>query len=266
MKMIMTSMARANSERLPGKNTRMFCGKPLLEWTLLCGHLAESITDIYVTVDSMELARIVEKYGVPIFQPEKSTHFGMWGGPVADAYIFRYFIQRGLDLGYRLTTLPTAPLKRPCDFDAVTKMYEDLIKEKPDGHFELVDEAPMGNVSIAIDDGNFQIRKGLTGHEENLLYHTGACGVQNMDWWINHYGYTEYLFDDYKKGIIKKEIEDGTADLSVIDTGKHHWVSDVVYFYQLPVWAARDIDDIYEWEYCEWAFQKYILDEGYYDN
>jgi len=264
MKMIMTTMARANSERLPGKNTRMFCGKPLLEWTLLCGHLAESITDIYATVDSIELARIVEKYGTPIFQPEKSTHFGMWGGPVADGYLFSYFIKHGLKLGHRMTSLPTAPLKRPCDFDNATRAYEELIKLHGGYDLELVDQAPMGNVSISIDAGNFVIKQTVSAHKDKLLYHPGALGVQDMEWWIKKYGYADYIFEDYEKGIIKKEIDDGTADLSVIDIAKHCWVSDVVYYYQMPVWAARDIDDIYEWEYCEWAFEKYILNEGYY--
>ena len=264
MKLIMTTMARTNSERLPGKNTRMFCGKPLLEWCLLCGHLAENVTDIYVTVDSIELARIVEKYGIPIFQPEKSTHYGMWGGPVADAYLFRYFYDHGIPEQDRITTLPTAPLKRPCDFDGAIDMYEQLLLKDPTRNFELVDQAPMGNISMAVDDGDFTCVKAWTGHETKLLMHCGAFGVQAMNWWIQRYGYDKHLYKDVDKRIIKEEVEDGTADLSVIPKSLHHWKSKTIYFYQMPVWACHDIDDIYEWNYCEWAFEKYILNEGYY--
>ena len=68
----MRMMARGNSERMPDKNARMFCGKPLMEWTFLCGKKAKYVGDMYLVTDSPQYAEMAERNDVTVvMQPEK---------------------------------------------------------------------------------------------------------------------------------------------------------------------------------------------------
>jgi len=55
--------ARGGSKRLPGKNIREFCGKPLIAWTI---EAAKDCSRIVVTTDSFEIADISQKYGADV--------------------------------------------------------------------------------------------------------------------------------------------------------------------------------------------------------
>lgn len=71
---------KGQSERIPGKNLRLFCDKPLFSWTL--GELAAcpSIMRIIVDTDSEEIARLV--VGLPkVCVHERPTH--LWGNHVS---------------------------------------------------------------------------------------------------------------------------------------------------------------------------------------
>lgn len=65
--------ARGGSKGLPGKNTRIFNGKPLIAWTIEQAKLAPSIDRIIVSTDSEEIAAVAIKYGaeVPFLRPKE---------------------------------------------------------------------------------------------------------------------------------------------------------------------------------------------------
>jgi CMP-N,N'-diacetyllegionaminic acid synthase len=50
--------ARSGSKRLPGKNVRPLCGKPLFVWSVLAGLACSKIARIIVSTDSAEYQRI----------------------------------------------------------------------------------------------------------------------------------------------------------------------------------------------------------------
>tara|TARA_Y100000589_G_scaffold319385_1_gene347880 strand:+ start:981 stop:1643 length:663 start_codon:yes stop_codon:yes gene_type:complete len=58
--------ARGGSKRLPKKNIRNFCGKPLISWTIEAAKNSKFIREIYVSTDSEEIAEISIKYGAKI--------------------------------------------------------------------------------------------------------------------------------------------------------------------------------------------------------
>lgn len=63
--------ARAGSKRLPGKNTMVLNGKPLIGYTIEAANKARAITDCVVSTDSGEIASIAESLGgkVPFIRP-----------------------------------------------------------------------------------------------------------------------------------------------------------------------------------------------------
>ena len=100
----------------------------------------------------------------------------------------------------------------------------------------------------------------------------GAIGVLNWDVWWRSYDYRELIFDDIEAGVIKPEVLAGDpswcSELDEKGIQAFHpelLAESEMFFYLLPRYAGVDIDDLYDWNYCEWAFEKYILNEGYYD-
>jgi CMP-N-acetylneuraminic acid synthetase len=63
--------ARGGSKRVPGKNTRLLGGKPLLLWTLESARGIRGICDILVSTDSLEISDLAKSSGalVPWFRP-----------------------------------------------------------------------------------------------------------------------------------------------------------------------------------------------------
>ena len=73
MKILVVIPARAGSKRIPRKNVRLLCGKPLIlysvenAWRLS----KEYDTDVVVSTDDDELSRIVEKRGMEVRSEER---------------------------------------------------------------------------------------------------------------------------------------------------------------------------------------------------
>ena len=63
--------ARAGSKGLPGKNTRLLCGKPLIVWTIEKALRSRHLDRVVVTTDSEEIAAIALEAGaeVPFTRP-----------------------------------------------------------------------------------------------------------------------------------------------------------------------------------------------------
>ena len=66
MSSIAVILARGGSKRLPGKNKRMFHGKPLVAWTIEAALLSKSFDKVLLSTDSQEIAEIGLKYGADV--------------------------------------------------------------------------------------------------------------------------------------------------------------------------------------------------------
>ena len=66
-------MARSGSKRLPGKNIRLFAGKPMFMWAMEALLRHGGFSRVIVSTDSREIARLAEAAGaeVPFIRPEK---------------------------------------------------------------------------------------------------------------------------------------------------------------------------------------------------
>ncbi len=72
MKVLAIIPARAGSKRLPGKNTRLLAGKPLIAHTINAAVQSSCCDEIVVSTDSQEIADISLQYGasVPWLRPD----------------------------------------------------------------------------------------------------------------------------------------------------------------------------------------------------
>lgn len=70
MKNIAIIPARGGSKGLPQKNIKLFCGKPLIAWTILQCKQSKHIDSVWVTSDSDEILSIASEYEAnPIKRP-----------------------------------------------------------------------------------------------------------------------------------------------------------------------------------------------------
>ena len=65
--------ARGGSRRIPRKNIKQFCGKPIIAWSILVAQESGAFDRIVVSTDDVEIADIARDYGayVPFMRPAK---------------------------------------------------------------------------------------------------------------------------------------------------------------------------------------------------
>ena len=73
MKILALITARSGSKRIPDKNIKKLCGKPLINWSIDAAKGIEDICDILVSTDSTIIAEIADTAGatVPWIRPEE---------------------------------------------------------------------------------------------------------------------------------------------------------------------------------------------------
>ena len=71
MKNIAIIPARGGSKRIPKKNIREFCGKPMISWTIKEAKKSKLFDEIVVSTEDREIADIAKEYGatIPFHRP-----------------------------------------------------------------------------------------------------------------------------------------------------------------------------------------------------
>ena len=68
--------ARGGSKRIPRKNIKEFCGKPILAYSIEAARSSGAFDEVMVSTDDPEIAGIAVKYGasVPFFRSEATAN------------------------------------------------------------------------------------------------------------------------------------------------------------------------------------------------
>lgn len=102
--------ARGGSKRIPKKNIREFCGKPILAYSIEAA-LASSLFDtVMVSTDDTEIAEIAKKYGaeVPFFRSAATSgDFATTNDVLAE--VLAEYEKRGRHFDVACCIYPTAP-------------------------------------------------------------------------------------------------------------------------------------------------------------
>jgi N-acylneuraminate cytidylyltransferase len=64
--------ARGGSKRIPGKNTRLFCGKPMILWSIEAALASGVFDQVIVSTDDAKIAELARAHGaeVPFIRPK----------------------------------------------------------------------------------------------------------------------------------------------------------------------------------------------------
>ncbi len=106
--------ARGGSKRIPRKNIKEFCGKPMIAYAIEAAKKSELFEQIIVSTDDEEIADVARRYGarVPFVRPrELSDDFTGTGAVVHHA--LSWLEEQGEHFDYVCTIYATAPLLEP---------------------------------------------------------------------------------------------------------------------------------------------------------
>ena len=75
MKTVAIIPARGGSQRIPRKNIRPFCGKPIMAYSIEAAQQTSLFDDVIVSTDNEEIASVAEQYGasVPFMRPAETA-------------------------------------------------------------------------------------------------------------------------------------------------------------------------------------------------
>jgi N-acylneuraminate cytidylyltransferase len=108
--------ARGGSKRIPRKNIKNFCGKPMIAWTIEAAKLSGLFEHIIVSTDDNEIAEIAKKYGaeVPFIRPDELSD-DYSGTGIVVKHATEWLIENVEKPSHVCTLYATAPFIRPSD-------------------------------------------------------------------------------------------------------------------------------------------------------
>lgn len=108
--------ARGGSKRIPGKNIREFCGKPMIAWSIEVARSAGCFDRVLVSTDNNEIAAIAQDWGAetPFIRPETLADDYAGTTPVV-AHALQWLIDSGQSVELACCLYATAPFVSATD-------------------------------------------------------------------------------------------------------------------------------------------------------
>lgn len=102
--------ARGGSKRIPRKNVKEFCGRPILTYSIAAALESGCFDEVMVSTEDKEIAEIAQKAGasVPFLRSEKTSGDFATGADVIEEVLAEYE-KRGRKFEHACILYPTAP-------------------------------------------------------------------------------------------------------------------------------------------------------------
>jgi pseudaminic acid cytidylyltransferase len=134
MSIVAVIPARGGSKRIPRKNVRPFCGRPMIAWPI--GAILESgvFDSVIVSTDDNEIAAVAKSEGaeVPFVRPAELSNDHAATMPVV-AHAIRWWEENRGPLEFCCCVYATAPFLRP----EYIRRGLDILRQNPDADFVL---------------------------------------------------------------------------------------------------------------------------------
>lgn len=108
--------ARGGSKRIPRKNIKSFCGKPIIAWSIEAALQAECFDRVIVSTDDADIAEVAVRWGAeaPFTRPAELSDDYSGTIPVI-AHAIDWYRRQGLNPEYVCCIYATAPFIRAQD-------------------------------------------------------------------------------------------------------------------------------------------------------
>lgn len=230
MKSLAIITARGGSKRIPRKNIKEFCGKPIIAYSIEAALNSNIFDVVMVSTDDEEIAKISKMYGaeVPFMRSERASNDFATTSEVCLEVLNQYH-KIGKDFDVMACIYPTAPFLTPQ---------------------KLIDAYSMFNISdcnavVPVVSFSFPPQRAYVIQEQKLLFKWEEYRLtrsQDLEKFYHDAGqFYFYSVNEYVRnhGIIKNN----------------------VYPLLLPETEVQDIDNIDDWVLAEIKY-KYMLQKA----
>lgn len=131
-KLVALVPARAGSKRLPGKNTKLLAGKPLIQWTIEAAFASNMFAKVLVSTDSEEIAQISKAAGadVPWLRP-----LSLGTDSTTSTEVIIHSLSYLMDTEPTLDTVmllqPTSPFRRASSIQNAVDVFQSFERMRP---------------------------------------------------------------------------------------------------------------------------------------
>ena len=217
--------ARGGSKRIPRKNIKAFCGKPMIAWSIEAALQSGCFDHVVVSTDDAEIAEVARQCGaqVPFMRPATLSD-DHTGTTAVISHAIEWFSERGQGLDLVCCIYATAPFISAADIrrglDILTGASSDY--------------------AIAVTKYPFPIQRAIriTKQGRVLMFNQDHFSTRSQD------------------------LEDAYHDAGQFYWGRASaWLTDKVIFgpdtavIQIPVYRVKDIDTVEDWMMAEYLFQ-----------
>ena len=223
MKRLAIIPARGGSKRIPHKNLKDFCGKPMVAHPIQIAEASGLFHTIHVSTDSRDIANTAEEYGhAPDFsRPEElsNDHASMME---ALKFVVEEYESRGESFDTIVLLYATSPLIDPDDLKTACQQFEAGDKEK---------------AILAVSAFPAPIEQAFRMKENADLYPDDADALATRTQDLEHAYYDAGMFAIYSSDYIKKS--SGGGDFLAFKG------------YEVPSFRVTDIDWPEDWKRAE---------------
>lgn len=220
--------ARGGSKRIPRKNIKVFCGKPIIAYSIEAALNSDCFDKVIVSTDDTEIAEIAKNYGaeVPFVRPNQLSDDFTTTGHVMAHSVKTLLMEKNNDcIDYFCCLYATAPFVLPEDI----RQSLMILEKNSDASFcftvtdfgypiqRAIKLSKNKRVSMFVPE-NYEKR---SQDFEQAWHDAGQFYWGNTNAWLSH----NPLFNSYSIG------------------------------YPLPRYRVQDIDTLEDWKRAEWLYQ-----------
>lgn len=213
--------ARGGSKRIPLKNIKEFCGKPIIAYSIEAALESNIFDEVMVSTDSKDIADVAKYYGasVPFMRSSKTSDDFATTADVLQEVITEYE-KRGQIFETMCCIYPTAPF-------ATAKKLQDAYKRLTDSDADLIQPV------VAF---SFPPQRAFVIREGQLTYRYPECASmrsQDLENWYHDAG--QFYFHRVEAFMNK-----GTLKIMP---------------FELPETEVQDIDNLTDWKLAEMKYR-----------
>ncbi len=231
------------------RNTREFCGRPLVEWSIIQAKASKFIGAVYLSTDSQEIADIgVKNLIETIWRPVMPADIP---GDVPLNMAVKYLQNKGYQFDVVIPILPTTPCRLPDDFDNAIELYYE--------YGESLQTHVMSFIQV-------QVCSMYDKGDSPLVYAVHSKEARKRGYMFIPNGHINVIpVSMLKKMEFTKSAEnpDNWRDTWRMEKKLERMFPAVV-GYTMKQWQFINVYGPEETIFNELIFQKFILDKGYY--
>jgi N-acylneuraminate cytidylyltransferase len=217
--------ARGGSKRIPRKNIKEFCGKPMIAYSIEAALQSGCFDKVIVSTDDTEIAEVARRYGaeVPFIRPAELSNDYTGTIPVI-RHAVEWCMQQGVDAQLVCCLYATAPFVTP---KYLQQGLHQIIEQDADYAFTVTSYA-------------FPIQRAIKISPQLVIE----------------------MFDSNNFNTRSQDLEEAWHDAGQFYWGKAEaWLSEKIIFGPestpviLPRHRVQDIDTFEDWDRAEWLFK-----------